>query len=114
MKITQLRQLIREEIQSVIDEEDEIEVAFQSSPKILPWNIIEKTYTESGLSGEEFFSDVEDEFRLKFENKPVSKDEYYNFFIEQPNVGGQDDLYIMVNWINFTNPELADELYNMI
>jgi hypothetical protein len=95
-------------------EENEIEVAFQVSPKMVPWNVIEKTYTESGLTGEEFFADVEDEFRSKFENKPVSRDEYYKFFTEQPNVGGQDDLYTMVNWINFTNPKLADELYNMI
>jgi hypothetical protein len=96
------------------DEENAIEVAFQSSSKMVPWNVIEKTYTESGLTGEEFFADVEDEFRSKFENKPVNRDEYYKFFIEQPNVGGQDDLYTMVNWINFTNPKLADKLYNMI
>jgi hypothetical protein len=95
-------------------EENAIEVAFQSSSKMVPWNVIEKTYTESGLTGEEFFADVEDEFRSKFENKPVNRDEYYKFFIEQPNVGGQDDLYTMVNWINFTNPKLADKLYNMI
>jgi hypothetical protein len=95
-------------------EENAIEVAFQSSSKMVPWNVIEKTYTESGLTGEEFFADVEDEFRSKFENKPVNRDEYYKFFTEQPNVGGQDDLYTMVNWINFTNPKLADKLYNMI
>jgi hypothetical protein len=95
-------------------EENAIEVAFQASPKMVPWNVIEKTYTESGLTGEEFFADVEDEFRSKFENKPVNRDEYYKFFTEQPNVGGQDDLYTMVNWINFTNPKLADKLYNMI
>jgi hypothetical protein len=96
------------------DEENAIEVAFQSSSKMVPWNVIEKTYTESGLTGEEFFADVEDEFRSKFENKPVNRDEYYKFFTEQPNIGGQDDLYTMVNWINFTNPKLADKLYNMI
>jgi hypothetical protein len=95
-------------------EENAIEVAFQSSSKMVPWNVIEKTYTESGLTGEEFFADVENEFRSKFENKPVNRDEYYKFFTEQPNVGGQDDLYTMVNWINFTNPKLADKLYNMI
>jgi hypothetical protein len=95
-------------------EENPIEVAFQSSSKMVPWNVIEKTYTESGLTGEEFFADVEDEFRSKFENKPVSRDEYYEFYTGLPTAYGQDNMYTMVNWINFTNPKLADELYDMI
>jgi hypothetical protein len=95
-------------------EENKIEVAFKTSPKMLPWDAIEKAYQKSGLTGEEFFAGVEDEFRGKFEDKPVSKEAYYKFFTEQPNAGGQDDLYTMVNWINFTNPALADKLYSMI
>jgi len=93
---------------------DEITIAFKSSPKILPWDAIEKTYEESGLTGEEFFAGAENEFREKFENKSVSREEYYNFFTNLPSASGQDDLYSMVNWISFTNPELADKLYNMI
>ena len=50
----------------------------------------------------------------KFENKSVSREEYYNFFTNLPSASGQDDLYSMLNWISFTNPELADELYGMI
>mgnify|MGYP000668970759 CR=1 FL=1 len=50
----------------------------------------------------------------KFENKSVSREKYYNFFTNLPSASGQDDLYSMVNWISFTNPELADKLYNMI
>ena len=95
-------------------EENEIEVSFKTSPKMLPWNAIEKAYQNSGLTGEEFFADVEDEFREKFEGKPVSKEAYYKFFTEQPNAEGQGDLYTMVNWINLTNPALADKLYSMI
>ena len=94
-------------------EENEIEVAFQASPKMVPWNTIEKTYMESGLTGEEFFADVEDEFRSEFENKSVSRDAYYKFFTKR-FIEGQDNLYTMVNWINLTDPKLADELYNMI
>jgi hypothetical protein len=95
-------------------EENKIEVAFKTSPKMLPWDAIEKAYQKSGLTGEEFFAGVEDEFRGKFEDKPVSKEAYYKFFTEQPNAGGQDDLYTMVNWINFTDSALADKLYSMI
>lgn len=95
-------------------EENEIEVSFKTSPEMLPWNAIEKAYQNSGLTGEEFFADVEDEFREKFEGKPVSKEAYYKFFTEQPNAEGQGDLYTMVNWINLTNPALADKLYSMI
>jgi hypothetical protein len=94
--------------------DSKIEVAFKTSPKMLPWDAIEKAYQKSGLTGEEFFAGVEDEFRGKFKDKPVSKEAYYKFFTEQPNAGGQDDLYTMVNWINFTNPALADKLYSMI
>jgi len=93
---------------------DEITIAFKSSPKMLPWDAIEQAYEESGLTGEEFFAGHEDEFREKFENKSVSREEYYNFFTNLPSASGQDDLYSMVNWISFTNPELADKLYNMI
>jgi hypothetical protein len=97
-----------------IDENDRITSSFKSSPKSLPWNNIEQAFKKSGLTGEEFFSGAENKFRQKFENKPVSREEYYNFFTNLPSTSGQDDLYIMVNWISFTNPKLADELYGMI
>ena len=96
------------------EDESPIEKAFNASPDELPWNTIEKTYEESGLTGEEFFAGAENEFREKFENKSVSREEYYNFFTNLPSASGQDDLYSMVNWISFTNPKLADELYGMI
>jgi len=96
------------------ENEDPIETAFNASPKSLPWNTIEQAYEESGLSGEEFFAGHEDEFREKFEGKNVTRDEYFDFFMNQPDAMGQDDWYAMVNWISFTNPELADELYSTI
>jgi hypothetical protein len=96
------------------EDSHKITIAFKSSPKMLSWNAIEKTYMKSGLTGEEFFAGAENEFRSKFENKPVSREEYYNFFTNLPSASGQDDLYSMVNWISFTNPKLADELYGMI
>ena len=102
--------------ESLLNEEDmyeEIESAFQKTPNTLPWNVIENTYQESGLSGEEFFTDYEDEFKSQFEGKPVSRDEYYKFYTERAT-GGQDDLFTMINWINFTNPELADQLFSKI
>ena len=47
----------------------------------------------------------------KFENETVSRDAYFEFFTNLPTAMGQDDWYAMVNWISFTNPELADKLY---
>ena len=96
------------------EEESEIKKAWNASPDELPWNTIEQTFEESGLTGEEFFAGVEDEFREKFEGKPVSKKEYFEFFINLPTALGDDDLYTMVNWIDFTNPTLATKLYNTI
>ena len=96
------------------EEESEIKKAWNASPDELPWNTIEQTFEESGLSGEEFFAGVEDEFREKFEGKPVSKKEYFEFFINLPTALGDDNLYTMVNWIDFTNPTLATKLYNTI
>ena len=96
------------------EEESEIKKAWNASPDELPWNTIEQTFEESGLTGEEFFAGVEDEFREKFEGKPVSKKEYFEFFINLPTALGDDDLYTMVNWIDFTNPTLATKLYNII
>ena len=96
------------------EEESEIKKAWNASPDELPWNTIEQTFEESGLTGEEFFAGVEDEFREKFEGKPVSKKEYFEFFINLPTAFGDDDLYTMVNWIDFTNPTLATKLYNSI
>ena len=95
-------------------ENDKITPSFKSSPKSLPWNTIEQAFEESGLSGEEFFAGAENEFRKKFENETVSRDAYFEFFTNLPTAMGQDDWYAMVNWISFTNPELADELYNTI
>jgi hypothetical protein len=96
------------------NEDNDIVTAFKTSPKSLPWETIEQVFQESGMTAEEFFAGVEDEFRNKFEGKPVSREAYYNFFTEQPTASGQDDNYTMVNWINFTNPELSAELYDMI
>ena len=96
------------------ENENAIETAFNKSPKSLPWGTIEQTYQESGLSGEEFFAGAEDKFRKKFEGKPVSKKEYFEFFTNLPTAMGQDDLYTMVNWISFTDENLADKLYNTI
>ena len=108
-KITFQPRLIKED-----EEKSEIELAFDASPDELPWNTIEQTFEESGLTGEEFFAGVEDEFREKFEGKPVNKKEYFEFFINLPTAFGDDDLYTMVNWIDFTNPTLATKLYNTI
>ena len=96
------------------EEESEIKKAWNASPDVLPFETIEQAFEESGLSGEEFFAGVEDEFREKFEGKPVSKKEYFEFFINLPTALGDDDLYTMVNWIDFTNPTLATKLYNTI
>jgi len=96
------------------EEKSEIKVEFEKSPNKLPFEKIEQAFEESGLTGEEFFAGVEDEFREKFEGKPVSKEEYVNFFTNLPTALGQDDSYAMVNWISFTNPTLADKLYNTI
>ena len=96
------------------EEKSEIKVEFEKSPNKLPFEKIEQAFEESGLTGEEFFAGVEDEFREKFEGKPVSKKEYFEFFINLPKALGDDDLYTMVNWIDFTNPTLADKLYNTI
>ena len=93
------------------ENESPIEKAFNASPDELPWNTIEQAFEESGLSGEEFFAGAENEFREKFKGEPVSKEAYLNFFTNLPTAMGQDDWYAMVNWISFTNPELADELY---
>jgi hypothetical protein len=95
-------------------ENDKITPSFKSSSKSLPWNNIEQAFKKSGLTGEEFFAGAENEFREKFENKPVSREAYYDFFTNLPSASGQDDRYTMVNWISFTNPKLADELYGMI
>ena len=91
--------------------ESPIEKAFNASPDELPWNTIEQAFEESGLTGEEFFAGAENEFREKFENELVSREAYFEFFTNLPTTMGQDDSYTMVNWISFTNPELADELY---
>ena len=96
------------------EEESEIKKAWNASPDVLPFETIEQAFEESGLSGEEFFAGVEDEFREKFEGKPVSKKEYFEFFTNLPTALGDDDLYTMVNWIDFTNPTLATKLYNTI
>ena len=96
------------------EEESEIKKAWNASPDVLPFETIEQAFEESGLSGEEFFAGVEDEFREKFEGKPVSKKEYFEFFTNLPTALGDDDLYTMVNWIDFTNPTLATKLYNSI
>ena len=96
------------------DEEDELTLAYTNSPKMLPWDVIEKAYQESGLSGEEFFSGHEVEFINQFGGKPISKEAYFNFYANMPEFGGQDDKYTMVNWIGFSDPELADELYSKI
>ncbi len=93
--------------------DDELQDAFDAAPKVLPWNAIEKAYQESGLTGEEFFADHEDEFRSQFEGKPVSKEAYFKFYADRAT-GGQDDRYTMVNWIGFTNDALAQKLYNQI
>ena len=108
-KITFQSRLIKED-----EEKSEIKLAFDASPDKLPFETIEQAFEESGLSGEEFFAGVEDEFREKFEGKPVSKKEYFEFFINLPTALGDDDLYTMVNWIDFTNPTLATKLYNSI
>ena len=93
------------------ENESPIEKAFNASPNELPWDTIEQAFEESALSGEEFFAGAENEFREKFEGKPVSRKAYLNFFTNLPSSSGQDDLYTMVNWISFKNPELADKLY---
>ena len=96
------------------EEKSEIKVEFEKSPNELPFETIEQAFEESGLTGEEFFAGIEDEFREKFEGKPVSKQEYFDFFDNLPSDYGNEDSYIMVNWIGFTNPTLADELYKII
>ena len=112
------KQIISEEFKrmqklaGVLNEnESPIEKAFNASPDELPWNTIEQAFEESGLSGEEFFAGAENEFREKFEGEPVSKEAYFEFCTNLPTAMGQDDWYAMVNWISFTNPELADKLY---
>ena len=96
------------------ENESPIKKAFNASPNKLPWDTIEQAFKESALSGEEFFAGAENKFREKFEGKPVSRKAYFEFFTNLPTAMGQDDWYAMVNWISFTNPELADELYNTI
>jgi hypothetical protein len=115
------KQIISEEFKrmqklaGVLNEnESPIEKAFNASPDELPWNTIEQAFKESGLSGEEFFAGVEDEFREKFEGKPVNKKEYFEFFTNLPTNFGNDDLYTMVNWIDFTDKDLSGKLYNTI
>ena len=63
------------------EEKSEIKVEFEKSPNKLPFETIEQAFEESGLSGEEFFAGVEDEFREKFEGKPVSKKEYFELLL---------------------------------
>jgi len=89
------------------DEGDEnLQNTYDSSPKMIPWDVIEKAYQKSGLTGEEFFADFEDEFRNQFEDKSVSKEAYFNFYADR-SVGGQDDKYIMANWVDITGGGLA-------
>jgi hypothetical protein len=89
-----------------MEDSDKIQNLYNSSPEVLPWNTIEKAYQESGLTGEEFFADFEDEFRNQFEGKPVSKEAYLNFYADR-STGGQDDKYIKYNWVNLTNNNLV-------
>jgi hypothetical protein len=96
------------------NERDEIETAWDTSPNTINWNVIETKYKESGLTGEEFFGGYEEEFRSQFEGKPVDKQAYFDFYMNKPDAGGQDDRYNMVNWIGFTDLDLADKLYNTI
>lgn len=96
------------------NEEDELTSVYADSPETLPWDVIEKAYQKSGLSGEEFFANHEDEFRNKFEGKSVSKEAYFDFYANLPEAGGQDDRYTMANWISFSNPKLGQRLYNQI
>ena len=109
-RMQQLAGLIKE---NEMMDNDELQDEFDAAPKILPWDTIEKAYQESGLTGEEFFADYEDEFRSQFEGKPVGKEAYFKFYSDRAT-GGQDDRYTMVNWIGFTNDALAQKLYNHI
>ena len=86
-------------------DEDELMLAYNRSPKMVSWDTIEKEYQESGLTGEEFFADYENEFRNQFEGKPVSKEAYFNFYADRAT-GGQDDRHAMEDWIDLTNQEL--------
>lgn len=95
------------------DEPSEIEVAFEQAPNMISWDELENHYMESGLTGEEYFGDFEDEFRAQFEGKPVSKKEYIKFYSDRAT-GGQDTPYAMVGWIEMFNPELAIELYDTL
>ena len=87
------------------NDEDELMLAYNRSPKMVSWDTIEKEYQESGLTGEEFFADYENEFRNQFEGKPVSKEAYFNFYADRAT-GGQDDRHAMEDWIDLTNQEL--------
>ena len=86
--------------------DDKIQNLYNLSPEVLPWDTIEKAYQESGLTGEEFFANYEDEFRNQFEDKLVSKKAYFNFYADR-STGGQDDKYIKYNWVNLTNNNLV-------
>ena len=91
------------------NDEDELMLAYNRSPKMVSWDTIEKEYQESGLTGEEFFADYENEFRNQFEGKPVSKKAYFNFYADR-STDSQDDRYVMEDWIVLTNQELAVNL----
>jgi len=105
-EISRMQKLAGIIIENEIEGNDNIQNVYNSSPEIILWNVIEKTYQESGLTGEEFFADFEDEFRNQFEGKPVSKEAYFNFYADR-STGGQDDKYIKANWINLTDNNLA-------
>ncbi len=96
---------IVDEVSLSENDEDELMLAYNRSPKMISWDVIEKEYQESGLTGEEFFADYENEFRNQFEGKPVSKEAYFNFYTDRAT-GGQDDRYAMENWIDLTNQGL--------
>lgn len=113
-RMQQLAGLLKEnEMMDNNEFQDELQDEFDAAPKVLPWDTIEKAYQESGLTGEEFFADYEDEFRSQFEGKPVGKEAYFKFYNDRAT-GGRDDRYTMVNWIGFTNDTLAQKLYRGI
>jgi hypothetical protein len=91
----------------------DIELAFEQAPNMISWDELENHYMESGLTGGEYFGDFEDEFRVQFEGKPVSKKEYLKFYSDRA-MGNQDTPYAMVNWVSMFNPELAAELYDTL
>jgi hypothetical protein len=101
MKLTQLRQIIKEEISKVLKEESYFrDNEFENSPNMASYNDVLGIFKD--YEDEEILSD----FMRKFpKGKPISKKAYMDFAKSHMS-GYADAPYEELNWISLTDPNI--------